>query len=204
MNIIGIALDELYRIFGILNTKYYDAKLPEPVITIQRSNRGGALGWFTLNKVWASKDPEPEAFHEINVSAEHLSGDVYDIVETLQHEMVHYANHINEIKDCTNQVHNKKFKALAEKVGLICERSKKYGWGYTSVSDDFRGFIDSVVKPNAAAFSHFRKPVVTPPKETKKTIFKYTCPQCDLEVKAKADKDIVCGACQCELVMEDE
>lgn len=35
MNVIGKALDELYRIFNIMNDDIFDSTLPEPVITLQ-------------------------------------------------------------------------------------------------------------------------------------------------------------------------
>ena len=55
-NHIGIALEELYRIFDILNKNYYSDKLTYPMITIQKSKKGGNLGWFTLDKVWKTKN----------------------------------------------------------------------------------------------------------------------------------------------------
>ena len=54
MNVIGIALDELYRIFSVLNHDKFDDALPEPVITIQKT-KGRTLGHFTLDKVWRNK-----------------------------------------------------------------------------------------------------------------------------------------------------
>ena len=42
MNVIGAALEELYRIFGILNRDKFNGELTEPVITIQKT-RGSTL-----------------------------------------------------------------------------------------------------------------------------------------------------------------
>lgn len=201
-NFIGVALDELYRIFEILNKEYFSGKLNYPMITIQKTKRSGNLGWFTLDKVWEKKDTE-EKRYEINICAEYLSMELHEIVCTLQHEMVHYANKIAEIKDCNGQVHNKKFKVLAEQVGLIVEKSKKYGYGHTSCSDGFKKFIDEVIKPNADSFTYFRN---VPPKEKEKkekTTFTYICPKCENKVKAKADKNIVCGDCKCNFKMQE-
>ena len=50
MNVIGLALDELYRIFNIMNRDIFDDFLPEPVITLQPT-KGRTLGHFTLDKV---------------------------------------------------------------------------------------------------------------------------------------------------------
>jgi hypothetical protein len=201
-NFIGIALDELYRIFDILNKQYFSNKLPYPMITIQKTKRSGNLGWFSLDKVWANKNTEDRK-HEINICAEYLNGEAYDIVDTLQHETVHYANKMLDIKDCNGQVHNKKFKNLAEQVGLIVEKSKKYGYGHTGCSDEFKEFIDETIKPNMNCFAYFRN---VPPNEKKvtseKKTFKYICPICGAEVKAKKDKNIVCGECETQFKME--
>lgn len=201
-NFIGIALDELYRIFEILNKEYFSNKLPYPMITIQRTKRSGNLGWFTLDKIWERKNADDKRY-EINICAEYLNGEVYDIVDTLQHEMVHYANKIAEIKDCNGQIHNKKFKSLAEQVGLIVEKSKKYGYGHTRCSDEFKKFIDEVIKPNVECFSYFRNLIIKEKKSTEKKIFTYVCPQCNEKVKAKAEKHIICGECGCDFEMQE-
>jgi DNA-directed RNA polymerase subunit RPC12/RpoP len=201
-NFIGIALDELYRIFEILNKEYYSEKLTYPMITIQKTKRSGNLGWFTLDRVWEKKDTEDKRF-EINICAEYLGRDMYDVVDTLQHEMVHYANKISDVKDCNGQVHNKKFKTLAESVGLIVEKSKKYGYGHTTCSDQFKKFIDESIQPNIECFAYFRN---VPPKENtpkEKTQFTYICPNCEEKIKAKADKHIICGDCQVEFIMKE-
>jgi phosphopantetheinyl transferase (holo-ACP synthase) len=154
-NFVGIALDELYRIFDILNKNYFSNKLLYPMITIQKTKHAGNLGWFTLDKIWENKEATDKRY-EINICAEYLNQDIYTIVDTLQHEMVHYANKIAEIKDCNGQVHNKKFKTLAESVGLLVEKSKKYGYGHTSCSDEFKKFINDKIKPNTECFAYFR------------------------------------------------
>ena len=53
-NYIGIAIEELYRIFDCINNKYYNNELQAPMITIQSTKASGRIpanGWFTLNKV---------------------------------------------------------------------------------------------------------------------------------------------------------
>lgn len=204
-NYIGIALDELYRIFNILNNTYFNNNLPVPMITIQKTKRGGNLGWFTLDPLWEDKQGE-EKKYEINICAEYLNRELHEIVCTLQHEMIHYANKLADVKDCNGQVHNKKFKNLAESVGLIVEKSKKYGYGHTSCSDGFKDFIENKVKPDEDSFVYFRNIILTE-KESKpkeKKIFNYTCPKCEEKIKAKKDRKILCVECECEFEMEDE
>ena len=209
MNVIGVALNELYRIFGILNRDKFDGSLTEPVITIQKT-RGRTLGHFTLSKVWKDKndeESEENAYYEINVDPRWFNSRTSaDVAETLLHEMCHYYNKVNNIKDCSGNVHNKKFKASAERVGLVVEKGKGVGYGYTSMSDALKTYMERVVRPDEAAFEYFR---AAPMKSAgtggtrKKTQFKYTCPSCGQEVKGKRDVTIKCGHCDVVMQMED-
>jgi len=140
---------------------------------------------------------------KLHMCAEYLSRDGYEIVCTLQHEMVHYANKIAEIKDCNGQVHNKKFKKAAEAVGLIVDKSKKYGFGHTTCSEEFKAFIDESIKLNMECFSYFRNAPLKESTPKEKTQFTYICPQCEEKIKAKADKNIICGECNVEFEMQE-
>ena len=209
MNVIGAALEELYRIFGILNRDKFNGELTEPVITIQKT-RGRTLGYFTLNKVWKNKnneESEENSYYEINVDPRWFNSRTpADVAETLLHEMCHYHNKVNDIKDCSQNIHNKKFKASAEKVGLVVEKGKGVGYGYTSMSEALRAYMDEVVKPSEVAFEYFR---TAPMKlsgaggKRKKSVFKYTCPECGQEAKGKRDISIKCGRCDVVMKMED-
>lgn len=206
MNIIGTTLNELYRIFDILNSKFYDSKLPQPVITIQKG-RANNYGWFTLGKVWKNKNDENNQSYEINITANNLNREAYEIVETLLHEMVHYYHKLNDIRDCNNNVHNKKFKVEAERVGCIVVNAKPNGWGYTSCSEELKNYIIDEIKPNPDCFSYFRQAPIEFEKEKKprnKKIFKYVCPSCGLEIKAKIDSNVLCGDCNIQMEIEDE
>jgi predicted SprT family Zn-dependent metalloprotease len=207
-NYIGIATEELYKAFDILNKKYFNSDLEYPIITIQKRMKitKGYVnnGWFTTNRTWSDRTGENKKY-EINISAEHLKDDIHSIVATLLHEMVHYMNKNLGIKDCSGQIHNKRFKAAAEAVGLVVEKDKKLGW-ITSPSEEFSEFVDTEIKPNENAFLYFRmvfKDTMESKPREKKT-FTYTCPECKEKIKAKRDKNIICGDCGCEFEMEDE
>lgn len=209
MNVIGIALEELYRIFGILNRDKFDGSLTEPVITIQKT-RGRTLGHFTLSKVWVDKndvESEEKSCYEINIDPRWFNSRTpAEIAETLLHEMCHYHNKFNDIKDCSGNVHNKKFKSSAERVGLVVEKGKSVGYGYTSLSDELKAYVENVVKPDDKAFEYFRAAPVKvggTGRTRKKTQFKYTCPNCGQEVKGKRDVTIKCGHCDVVMEMED-
>ena len=211
MNVIGAALEELYRIFDILNRDKFNGELTAPVITIQKT-KGRTLGHFTVDRTWRDKnneESEETSYYEINVDPRWFNTRTpADVVETLLHEMVHYYNKVNDIKDCSGNVHNKKFKSSAEKVGLVVEKGKGVGYGYTSMSEALSSYVDEVVKPNEAAFEYFRSVPVKLSGGSgggrKKSIFKYTCPDCGAEVKGKRDMTIKCGICDVVMKMEDE
>ena len=209
MNVIGAALEELYRIFGILNRDKFNGELTEPVITIQKT-RGRTLGHFTLDRTWRDKnneESEETSYYEINVDPRWFNSRTpADVAETLLHEMCHYHNKVNDIKDCSGNVHNKKFKASAEKVGLVVEKGKGVGYGYTSMSEALEAYMNEVIKPSEVAFEYFRTAPVKPSGAgggRKKNIFKYTCPDCGAEVKGKRDMTIKCGLCDVVMKMED-
>jgi hypothetical protein len=128
--------------------------LPLPVITIQGGHRR-ALGWFARSS-WESRDGA--VLDEINFVPEYLGRDVFDIAETLLHELVHLANYTAGIKDCSSyQYHNRRFRDRALAVGLSCERMRGYGWAKTGLTAELRERI-AAVKPDASAFDLFRLP----------------------------------------------
>lgn len=214
MNIIGTALTELYRVFNILNRDKFENVLPEPVITVQKG-KGLSMGYFTLDKVWkdktdsednlAAEETDTEAFYEINIDPRYFYGrDAVAIVGTLLHEMVHYYNKHCGIKDCSGNVHNKKFMKAAENVGLIVTKGKSVGYGYTEVSDELRDYIMTEVNPDESVFEYFRagsRPKI--PKKKKKSLYKFTCPNCGQVAKAKNGVIIKCGTCDVGMDMED-
>ena len=209
MNVIGNALEELYRIFDILNDDKFDGALPEPVITIYKT-RGRTLGHFTCEKTWRDKndvDNEETSYYEINIDPRWFCNRTpEEVVETLLHEMCHYANKIDGVKDCNGNIHNKKFKKLAERVGLIVEKGKSVGWGYTSLSDELMEYIKEEINPDETAFEYFRAGAKKPDdtkKPRKKNMFAYTCPDCGQTVKGKRDITVKCGVCENIMDMED-
>lgn len=195
---------ELYRIFDLLNERYFGGTLEHPFITIQKS-RANNLGHFTLSKIWVNEETG-EAQYEININPVNLNRTVVQISATLLHEMIHYYNKVNGIKDATNNVHNKKFKKAAEERDLIVTKGKSVGWGYTEPTEEFTNWIEDEVKPSEDCFRYFMSipKIEKEDKPKNKKTFKYTCPECGMEVKAKPDQSILCGFCKVELKIEDE
>lgn len=156
---------ELYRAFDHFNKRFAENKLPKPVITIQESGRKNAYGWFG-NSFWVDKDMNTSV-PEINLSAEYLARGADGILETLLHEMAHYYNAVNEIKDCSSgQYHNKHFKRAAEMFGLTVERGGNRGYAYTSLTETSQQAIDEL-KIDKSLFSDIRRKKVGAAREKK-------------------------------------
>ena len=139
---------ELNKAFDKANEKWWEGKLPMPMIIVSRKQSKWELGFITVRKVWVeqkeipedvelSEEELPEKRYEINISAEGLSRSMEEILCTLVHEMVHEYHLENGIKDTSQKIHNKNFKKEAERVGLHVERGQGVGFGCTSPTDEF-------------------------------------------------------------------
>ena len=196
--------NEMYRWFDIFNEKFFKNSLEKPIITIQKT-RSNTRGWFTTETVWKEKsekeNAEEKTFHEICISAQCIeisnAEPIEEIVAILLHEMCHYYNTVNGIKDVSGRVHNKKFAALAADVGLLVEKSKSLGWGLTHTSPELKTFILDVIKPDPKALVYYRTQEEKPKKEKeKKKKFRYVCPKCNKEFIIKSEiPNIMCGDC---------
>ena len=178
-------IQELERIYDILADKYGLGKLAKrPIITIQtKGSKKNTLGWYGANR-WASGKKE---INEINICAESLNKNP---IETLIHEMVHYHNSCEKVKDCNaHQYHNKHFKERAENYGLNVEKDGRHGWAFTSVSPKLKKFLDTI-KINKEVFNLYRQTQISIKAPTK--LKKFTCGctiiRCATELRAKCLK----------------
>ena len=76
------AAGQLEKMFRALNTRFFDGKLPEPVITLKKTP--GAYGHITCGKTWTAGT---EQRHEINISTATLDRPIEETTATLLHEM---------------------------------------------------------------------------------------------------------------------
>lgn len=132
MNTIGDIITCLHDSFDYFNSEL-DSKLPQPYFTLI-PNRGKTayLGWFFRGKWKEGKANK----NEINICPDTLKRPLEDVLETVLHEMVHYANYVKNIQDCNaNQYHNKHFKTRAESFGLIVEKIRNRGYAKTSLNE---------------------------------------------------------------------
>lgn len=121
------------------------------VITVQSAGRSNALGWYwhgrwSNGKPAVTQDEEGNCrgvaramLHEINLCAEHLKS--HDMGGTLIHGLAHAENDFLNIQDCSGRRHNKKFKSMAERLGLKVEAGKSVGYGYTDLDEGAKSFL---------------------------------------------------------------
>lgn len=192
---------ELENIFQQLNDLLFEGKIKIPVILVQTTKRN-SLGWCTCKPVWKHREKEIENY-EITICAEYLNRDIYDIMETMIHEMVHLNNIYCEIQDTSNNnnYHNKKYKETAEAVGLLVDKRPIFGWAFTSLSDELRTKLKAI-KVDEKAFSFYRN---TEKKETvRPTRYKYSCPHCGQHFTITKNMNVDCGDCHEPMDVEEK
>ncbi len=201
----------LNSIFDLLNARYFENTLSRPVITIQSTPK--AYGHYTLFDAW-SIDGEA-GMREINIGAGTLARPIENVVATLLHEMVHYWNDKNGVKDASrgNTYHNKNFKVVAEACDLVVEHHPTYGWSITSPSD---ALLEFCVENNLTEIRLNRNDVMSiavgvsgthagtftgnagrKPSSTRK----YVCPCCGMSVRATRNVNIACLDCNEQLML---
>ncbi len=202
----------LNSIFDLLNERYFEGALSRPIITIQSTPK--AYGHYTLYDAW-SVDGD-KGMREINIGAGTLSRPIENVVASLLHEMVHYYNDKNGVKDASrgNSYHNKNFKAKAEACDLIVEHHPTYGWSITSPSDALLEFcvenslteirinrIDAVFGRQVGKGPNGGVDTKNGGSNKKSSTRKYICPCCGMSVRATRAVNVACLDCDEQLVL---
>ena len=198
------AVSQLEHIFNKMNADFFEGKLPAPIITVQSSPR--TYGHCTVAKVWKKKDGET---YELNIAAEVLNYPIEETLDTMLHEMIHLYCRENGIKECSRggTYHNKKFKELAEKVGLETFHDTRCGWNTKAGDKMLQYAIDNewseitlgresrtTIKIEIDTDGATTTTVQTEPTRNSSTR-KYKCPKCGQSVRATKDVNIMCADC---------
>ena len=212
------AAGQLEKMFRALNTRFFDGKLPEPVITLKKTP--GAYGHITCGKTWIAGT---EQRHEINISTATLDRPIEETTATLLHEMCHLYNMVNGIKDTSgggNSYHNKLFKRTAEAHGLMVDHSKQYGWTITSPSLELLEFIElqgwqAIQMTEGQPWQDMigtgtgsRAPgaanggAAKPPKRPSSTQ-RWICPKCRTIIRSTKEVRVICADCNIMFIPAD-
>lgn len=151
-------------------------EVPPAIITIGPSTAAGRVtaGHWSPSR-WATPgaenalrhepvEPEARRHHEVVITGEGLSDTTEGIFDTLLHEATHGLAHARNIKDTSRDAryHNKKFRMLADEMGLDVTEDKVNGFAHTTpraaTLDRFRPELERLRAVHAALGMVFRVP----------------------------------------------
>ena len=204
------AVSQLEHIYNALNTDFFQDELPIPIITVQ--SKPGTYGHCTTSKVWQRKDG---GAYELNIAAEVLNYPIEETLDTMLHEMVHLYCRENGIKEVSRggKYHNKRFKAEAERRGLVCVPCGQYGWN-TTPSDRLveyalqkgwneikigRGSLPPIIRTGASGTAQTGAETTGGGKRPSSTR-KLQCPKCGCSVRATKTVRIMCMDCMEQMI----
>lgn len=204
------AVSQLEHIYNALNTDFFEDALPVPIITVQ--SKPGTYGHCTTSKVWQRKDG---GAYELNIAAEVLNYPIEETLDTMLHEMVHLYCRENGIKEVSRggKYHDKKFKAEAERRGLVCVPCGQYGWN-TTPSDNLveyalskgwneikigRGSLPPIIRTGASGTAQTGAETTGGGKRPSSTR-KLQCPKCGCSVRATKTVRIMCMDCMEQMI----
>lgn len=205
------AIGQLEKMYNVLNLDKFGGALPTPIITVQ--SKPGTWGHCTVAKVWKGRVER----YEMNIAAEKVAGPIEEIIDTLLHEMVHLYCRENGIQETSRggKYHNKRFKALAEQVGLMCVEAGIYGWNTQGAGNDAlieyaleKGWSEIMIGRETsrgirigATGTPAGEPGEDPGGKRPSSTRKYQCPKCGNSVRATKELNILCGDCMVPFVV---
>jgi hypothetical protein len=124
-------IDALDRLAGQIRKNH--PEVPDNIVFVLasgRTGRGAKHGHFAPGS-WT------ENHHEILIAAESLARGPEATLGTLIHELAHAVAASQGIKDTSNnnRYHNKRFKEIAEKMGIELECAPTLGWSLTTLPE---------------------------------------------------------------------
>lgn len=207
-------VNQLEKMFRALNADMFNNELDTPVITVTPTSR--AYAHYTP---WNALEAGDMQRREINIASGTLNRPLEDITASLLHEMVHmYNDTVLNIQDTSRggTYHNKEFAKEAEKHGLICTRTDKYGYAHTEPSDillewllehnELREVEMCRVEPSYTSIgigTHSTNggvPIIGTPSKSKSR--RYICPCCHIIIRATKTVNVICGDCMKIMIEE--
>jgi hypothetical protein len=146
---------------------------------------------------------EKEVMHEVMLSGESLARGAEATLGTLIHEAAHARAHVTGVQDTSNngRYHNKRFKAIAESMGVSLSEEPTRGWTTTvlaeGTADTYKVGLDRL----RGVLGTYRRDVVevAPKKPRNSTKIKIDC-DCQNEVSVskiwfESHGELMCGDC---------
>lgn len=206
----GIEMEILDRSVEFLVQKLFDKELSKNLkikLTVQYDKNPTKIATYG----WASKERWTNGIHELNITANSLTGDFKQIWNTLIHELVHIYGFAKNVPTTSRQgrYHNKAFKVICDQFHLYAEKDSKIGWvtPASKMSAENEALLNEFVSglnPVLSPFNFFKESRhIDTPKIAKKTSVKYSCPECGQHFTAKKGLHLDCAVCGCRMETED-
>ena len=190
---------ELQEMFDFFNQKLFEGKLPNCLISLQRSR--GAAGYFSYSS-W-----ENEKGKKIDEIALNPSGfkdkDLKTILSTLVHEMCHlWQSYFG--KPGKNSYHNQEWADKMQVVGLMPSHIGKKGGNQTGYKMSHFVLTGGLYEKSFNELEQLggKMSWIESIGEEKKNYVKkrkYICRQCNIKLWGKSKLNIVCGDCEIQL-----
>jgi predicted SprT family Zn-dependent metalloprotease len=185
----------LESIFNFFNKKFFDNKLPEAIITLQRKRN--CMGYFSPSR-FENRTNKKITKDEIAMNPDRFSKGDKEIMQTMAHEMCHMWQHHFGLKKSLKTYHNKEWGNKMEEMGLIPSNTgeiggKRTGQKMADYIDPKGNFIEIVSGIDKKIIWESRvdlKPKALKDKE------KFTCPNCENKAYAKPETNLICGDCK--------
>lgn len=188
-------------------------EVPDVVLTLGSGTLGqrGAtvLGHFAAGRWQAAEQAGGGDRHELFVGGEGLRHGAAEVFGTLLHEAAHGLATSRTVADTSRRgyYHNKRFKQLAEELGLVVEDAGPRGWSTTRLAPSTAERYAGELAQLAAAITTFRRDEVPNGKTKSRNNVVATC-ACPRRIRVAravlAAAPIICGACEAEFGAEDD
>jgi hypothetical protein len=135
-------------------------EVPEVVLVVASGSgpRGGVEKWgHFAGARWELGDQGERS--EVLIGGEGLRRGAAEVLETLLHEAAHGLAHVREIEDTSRQgrYHNRRYRGLAEQLGLRVEQMQPFGWTRTELKEETRLAYALVIEELALALVLWRR-----------------------------------------------
>ena len=191
------ALEESERFIKFLIKRFNLVVKNDYVITINKAS-SSTIGFFMPKEHPNHYINTTQNLNNINLNTLFLKKS--SPYECLTHELAHFLNYGEGIKDCSsNQYHNKHFKSRAEGLLLGVERTKR-GYSHTIETPEFLKMVEEF-KPNKEVFD------ICQANEKKKKVgsrLKLWVCGCGVKVRCAVDLNAVCLDCNTNFKKVDD
>ncbi|WP_342269304.1 SprT-like domain-containing protein [Spiroplasma endosymbiont of Aspidapion aeneum] len=214
-------IGQLHNVHSQINRILFDNKLKDVNITInglakRRVGCSVTLGIYS-HLIESDRNIFSNNAQLITINNYALTGDIYQIIAVLIHEMCHQMNHELKIQDTNGKRHNAFFKEMALKAKLNVDRDGWRGYSSTSPTNELLDIINSLdidrhIFEDIVYFDNYK--IIEEKlleekidkeqklKISREKIVDYSCAKCNYKFRLRQEVNIRCETCNEPLLVE--